>query len=314
MPIYNAAEKIVKPRASKKEVIRNIIGDLLIKCQIPYVVTPYDQELHDLCCAVARERGYPMGTDRSVPSLLPFIQSGVIIASVAYGHLESEATRVFISLYTAFLVYVDDAYQRDVQRVSVFNERFVLREPQEDPVLDGLADWLHEIPKHYERVAANIILTATLNLINASLLEFQTKGMQASIYAKGYPGFTRAMSGASEAYALMIFPPTVPLQSYIQALPELVAYIGYGNDVLSFYKEELAGETVNYISVLARCHGLSKMEAFERLATDVVGAQTQISVILETDKEAFEAWQKFKAGYVGFHTSFDRYLLDDLMD
>jgi hypothetical protein len=162
----------------KKEAIRGTIENLLLNIKSPYIVTPYAQDFHDLCCKVAIDRGYPMGTDPSVPSLRPFIPSGVIMAAIAYAHIEDEATRVFISLYTAFIVYVDDAFERNVEHVSVFMERFIRKEKQLDPVLDGLASLLLSIPDHYEPVVASIILSATINLINASTLEFQTQGMK----------------------------------------------------------------------------------------------------------------------------------------
>jgi hypothetical protein len=56
------------------------------------------------------------------------------------------------------------------------------------------------------------------------------------------------------------------------------------------------------------------MEAFEKLKSDVADANERVCKILEADQEAYHAWQKFKVGYVGFHSSFDRYLLDDLMN
>lgn len=85
------------------------------------------------------------------------------------------------------------------------------------------------------------------------------------------------------------------------------------SDVLSFYKEEIAGETVNYISNSAKGRGIPKMTAFQELVDDVVRADTRVCKILEADKEAHDAWQSFKAGYVWFHTSFDRYRLTELM-
>ncbi len=162
----------------KKGAIREIIESMLLKMDVPYNVTPYDQKLHDTCCQRAIEQGYPMSADRSELSLLPFIPSGVIMSATAYTHIGNEATRVFIALYTAFLVYVDDVYERDNSAVRVFIERFVRGEKQLEPVLEGLARFLPEIADHYEPVVANIILTATLNLINASTLEFQTQGMK----------------------------------------------------------------------------------------------------------------------------------------
>lgn len=36
------------------------------------------------------------------------------------------------------------------------------------------------------------------------------------------------MSGASEAYALFVFPPKTPFEAYIQALPEMMVFINNG--------------------------------------------------------------------------------------
>lgn len=73
------------------------------------------------------------------------------------------------------------------------------------------------------------------------------------------------------------------------------------------------GETVNYVSVLARSQGVSNMSAFEQTAIGVARLDTQLCKILEASQEAYDAWEKFKVGYVGFHTSFDRYRLNELM-
>lgn len=162
----------------QKDTIRKVVEALHLKLGVPYSVTPHDQRLHDLCCQRAIERGYPMGTDPSVPSLRPFIPSGVIMAATAYAHLENEATRVFIALYTAFLVFVDDAYENDNAAVRVFMERFVRGEKQAEPLLDGMARVLKEIPDHFEPVAAGIVLTGTLNFISSLTLDFQTQGME----------------------------------------------------------------------------------------------------------------------------------------
>ena len=162
----------------QKDAIRKVVEALHLKLGVPYSVTPHDQRFHDLCCQRAIERGYPMGTDPSVPSLRPFIPSGVIMAATAYAHLENEATRVFIALYTAFLVFVDDAYENDNAAVRVFTERFVRGEKQAEPLLDGMARVLQEISDHFEPVAAGIVLTGTLNFISSLTLDFQTQGME----------------------------------------------------------------------------------------------------------------------------------------
>ena len=45
--------------------------------------------------------------------------------------------------------------------------------------------------------------------------------------AKSYTTFLRMMSGICEAYAMFIFPPEVPVKSYVQAVPEICLAINY---------------------------------------------------------------------------------------
>lgn len=47
-----------------------------------------------------------------------------------------------------------------------------------------------------------------------------------------FPTFARVMSGASETYALFIFPPELALTAYLQALPDLMVYINNGKYAL----------------------------------------------------------------------------------
>ena len=89
-----------------------------------------------------------------------------------------QSTRIYIALYTAALIYLDDTFQQDIQGVSTFNERFVNNKPQEDPVLEGFGVLLRTATLHFDHVPSNIILTSTLNLVTALSLEH---GMQKSL-------------------------------------------------------------------------------------------------------------------------------------
>ncbi|KAJ4490603.1 isoprenoid synthase domain-containing protein, partial [Lentinula aciculospora] len=179
--------------------------------------------------------------------------------------------------------------------------------------LDAFVDIIFEIQRHFPRVTANLMISSTLNLVNALLLEDQTKGLKISACADNYPAFSRTMSGASELYGLAIFPPDIPLGSFIQSLPSLMVFIVNVNDILSFYKEELNGESVNHISLLAFCRGCSKTHAFHSLIQETIEAHQKIVRILESDKRALDSYRKFASGYVYFHTSLDsRYRLNEL--
>ncbi|KAF8815630.1 terpenoid synthase [Phlegmacium glaucopus] len=295
------------------EDIRDVITELLSECHIPYYRTPYDRDLHDLCIQECKLKSYPIDEAHGKASILKYIPCGVIIASTGYAHLKNRSTQVFIAIYTAFLTWVDDTYTGDVRGVDTFNERFVTGQPQANEGLDGLDRLLREINLYYHGIQANIILTASLNFMTSTILEFETQGMAVSPHAKSYSTFLRVMSGICEAYAVFTFPPEVPMTHYVQAIPELCLGINYFNDVLSFYKEELAGENGNYISNEAKQRGESKIPVFRSLARDVSLCVSRVANILEGSGEAKAAFQSFIGGYVSFHTSFDsRYHLDDL--
>lgn len=104
------------------------------------------------------------------------------MSTTAYAHIRDIRARIFITLYTAVLVYLDDVFEHDVQAVHDFNQRFLRNEPQEDLVLDAFSKMLSvELPAIYGTFASNIIITSTLNLVTALLLEHETRGMEVCI-------------------------------------------------------------------------------------------------------------------------------------
>ncbi|TFK66359.1 terpenoid synthase [Pluteus cervinus] len=278
------------------------------------VVTPYDHEFHKACCDEARSRGYPMGMGEGARSLEAFIPAGVVMSTIVYAHLANTSTRIFIALYTAYIYYLDDMFQNNVDSVKQFNERFIMREKQDEPALDSFAELLYEFPKHFNEVASKIMLTSTLNAVTALLLEYETREMKLATGAHSYASFLRWISGTSEVYALFAFPAEVPLQSYIQVLPELMTVVNNINDVLSFYKEDLCGETANRISVHATCTQTNKIEVQRQLVDEVVTAHKHASLVLGSDQAAYDAFIAFSTGCIGFHFSLPRYKLNQICD
>ena len=88
--------------------------------------------------------------------------------------------------------------------------------------------------------------------------------------------------------------------------------ISYSSDILSFYKEELAGETVNRISQLAVCRKISKERALNSLVSGAAGSHKRVFEILATHPGAHKAYASFSQGYIGFHAGLRRYKLDEL--
>ncbi|KAF4576377.1 terpene cyclase [Pleurotus pulmonarius] len=293
--------------------VRQCVNRFLTECKIPYIVKPFDQEFHEECCAEAARRGCPMEDAPGIRSISPKLVSGVGMAVYTFGHLHDRPTQIYIALYTGLLMYVEDYMQHDVENVSTFNQKYIRGEPQGHPVLDALAALLDELPQRFEPIVANIILTSALNYITAVWLEHQTETLELSPHATSFAGFSRWISGSSEAFVLFVFASRLPLLVYIQAIPDMMTFLNYSNDMLSFYKEELAGETANHVSIVARCEGKTKEEVLQRITEDTIACHSRLRNILINHKEASEILDQLFEGYVSFHASLGRYRLEELL-
>ncbi|KIJ11838.1 hypothetical protein PAXINDRAFT_15292 [Paxillus involutus ATCC 200175] len=119
----------------------------------------------------------------------------------------------------------------------------------------------------------------------------------------------------------MAFPPDIPFEEYVQAIPEPALFICTVNDVLSFYKEELDGNS-NHISTMAARKGISKVKAFEELADILSGPGSMMGVDAREREggnegtqgfsRASEAYKHFIPRYFAFHTLVERSRLTDL--
>lgn len=83
------------------------------------------------------------------------------------------------------------------------------------------------------------------------------------------------------------------------------------SDILSFYKEELEGETSNVIHDRAMVTGKTLSEVLSDLLDESVTSVARARVILQGEKEK-DTWERFIAGYVAFHFLSPRYRLKEL--
>jgi hypothetical protein len=84
------------------------------------------------------------------------------------------------------------------------------------------------------------------------------------------------------------------------------------SDILSFFKEEADGESVNRISLLAQCQGSEKTQILKRLVDEAVVANEKILQLLGPNREAYDAYRSFSCGFISFHVTLARYRLDEL--
>ena len=85
------------------------------------------------------------------------------------------------------------------------------------------------------------------------------------------------------------------------------------SDICSFFKEEVAGETANFIHDRATAEGTSPFQALITTIDETVRAVEGIRRVLKTEKER-ETWETFMTNYVAFHYNTSRYRLKELTE
>lgn len=113
------------------------------------------------------------------------------------------------------------------------------------------------------------------------------------------------------AYAWFTFPKekypdmTVP----VEAIYDMARCIAHVNDVLSFYKEELNGDSDNYIHSKAAYAGIDIIASLKETAKEAIECAQRTENVLEGKGEYQKAWQQHLTGYVEMHLMRGRYRL-----
>ncbi|KAF5338668.1 hypothetical protein D9758_018032 [Tetrapyrgos nigripes] len=281
----------------------------------PGPCTDVDNKLYKLAIEESIHRGIPypeFGTnaneDFSNRKKLkayfgPILFAGVQITTTAYGHLsDSPHLQMIVALFTAFAIYMDEAHQlgADAQEdVDRFQERLLRDQRHTDPVLQAGDVLLKEMYQYFGHIQANRIIAAALNMSTSVTLE----ATKIEVTEPSYAAFYRRMSGVTDAYSFFIFPSNrnISLSDFIQTVPEIGVFLNHTNDILSFYKEEIAGEDVNYISLLAKSRGISKMDSLRLTVKKVIAAHENIVRDLGCNQEALDCYRSFSQGYMAYH-------------
>ncbi|KAG8907576.1 hypothetical protein FRB99_003500 [Tulasnella sp. 403] len=235
------------------------------------------------------------------------------MAETSYAHTSPEH-QYFIALYTAFTFYADDHCEDDPEPIGQFAFRFSTNQRQLNPILDRFASHLKKAFDLWPLIGANAIVSGTFDSMTAMYIEYTTKDMRIIPKAIRYPYYLRTKSGVGPPYSHFIFPKSFRegVNSYLQIIPELDYFINCTNDILSFYKESLAGETDNYVHLRAAATEKTPGQVLRELSSEVADTVQRITLIVSQDAELASIWQKFLHGYLEFHIRTPRYRLREL--
>lgn len=85
------------------------------------------------------------------------------------------------------------------------------------------------------------------------------------------------------------------------------------SDIMSFYKEELAGDQGTYILDRACATGKTHVEALYEVVKDTVEIVKRVRRILG-EGSARDTWDTFVPVYIAFHASTPKYRLREIVD
>jgi len=286
-----------------------IIRDLLKRTSDTLNINGTNEELEAAMRAETQARGIQS----------PWLEKNVHLAAnlieLAFHECTFEEKRN-IAIFNWCIIYIDDASTKNVAPFAAFQQRFLRGLPQLDPVLDMFASILVAMCDQYETLSANFILSATFEFINATCVEPAIEALPILPGAVRFPSFLRDRTGLGVPYALMAFPNSRPLGfvTCFQTLPDMNFWIAAINDILSFYKERLAGETVNYIFNRAHVENKAPLQVLSDMRDELVEASNNVVAALTKSGApgAAEVWKSFERGVIAWHLGQDRYKLKDL--
>ncbi|TBU54657.1 terpenoid synthase [Dichomitus squalens] len=242
-----------------------------------------------------------------------FSRTGCDLAQITYGHTSTEHQH-YIALYTVCLLYADDLGIRHLDALSQFARRFSTGEKQLNPVLDKLTELMRQAYDLWPQVGADAIVSGTLEAVSAMYIECTSGDMKITPQATLWPNYFRNRSGICPPYAHFNFMKnwrSAP-DSYLQLLPYLEFYIIAANDVLSFYKEQLAGETKNYIHIRATTDQMTPVDMLRQVADEVLASGERVELLIGDDAQLMRIWRSFEHGVLEFHVKTQRYQLAGL--
>ncbi|KAJ7729390.1 isoprenoid synthase domain-containing protein [Mycena maculata] len=268
---------------------------------------------------------------------------------------------------TAIAIIIDDSIEDQViyEDIVQFSHRVYLGVEQPNGLLALYHASIKELSDAYgnDAVVRGLAVVPWINFIDACLIEKDifTQAVEASAVGKipggpiknfeglalKFPHYLRSKNGLGEAYAAGIFQTTdgqnLPVKKYIRAVPDMSFFFEAMNDLLSFHKEELAGETYNLIHLRTRAlsssgvHGSgisgewTLYDTFGLLCDELVEATRRIDGLLrveecerkargeselndldEVDVALAKQWRGWRDGYISWHFECRRYKLDSM--
>ncbi|RPD62212.1 terpenoid synthase [Lentinus tigrinus ALCF2SS1-6] len=296
---YNFANLHTDPHLETRDIIR----DFLKRSKYEPHVTPPNAGLR----AAVTECIVAWKSSDSVEAIEKLVDSACAWAETGYGHTSPQHLH-YIALYTAVILYIDDVGGEHLDAIRQFAARFIWGEKQLSPALDTLVDLMRGAHQLWTDVGADAIIAGTLDAVTAMYIEYTTQDMEIKPQATLYPYYLRTRSGICPPYIHFIFMSSwrATADTYMER------WVVGANDILSFYKEQLAGETKNYMHMRACAEQTTPVQVLRTLCEEVLECDRKVLALSAGNNELADLWKKYVQGTLEFHANTRRYRLFEL--
>ncbi|KAF8653406.1 hypothetical protein AX16_003949 [Volvariella volvacea WC 439] len=334
---------------AKVESIRSVFIQLIQHFELTVNSKPfYDHALEQCCLAHLPALGLGP-TYTTTPKFQTALTATISIFCAAYSHHTDPLARQHLALYILLAIYIDDYFQDDVEPLREFSVNLMVGRKQRHVILDAFVQCTKRVGECFGDVMASMVCKGTLDFVIGMVVEFDHRATEQMMHpqVEQYPRFVRSLAGAALSFAVFFWPKNIPPEVYIQIIPDLCDWLNYvkyvvllalamlaatsahasspPSDVFSFYKEELSGESTNYISILSHITNKSKIQVHKELAQECINIGERMKRVLSTGgegkdyhrekyEEAYEIlMERVVRGYMNYHLATGRrYRLDEL--
>lgn len=230
--------------------------------------------------------------------------------------------QVLVALASIFFFHADEVLEQKPEVLKNIQFNLATGNPLGDPVLEW---YVRELMPRYWTIfpplVASMLVVASYDFLNGIGIELLTQDDAVHPSAPGFPDWLRFKTGLSPMYALLMLvqlsdhtAPTGNFEKYVQAIPDIIIYTNITNDVISFYKEVLAGEKSSYIDLRAQRDNTDTAVALHAVAEEGIQARARALDLLKDAPEYYRNFETYARGIAHFHTSAPRYRMVELFE
>ncbi len=296
-------------------------GQILSKflSDIDFYMPPfgYDFSLEGLVMAYfERQPNWPSHLTQKAVHMAKWMSTGL---GMCYPFANKDI-QVAYGIHATYVLFIDDIIHELGDALDEFEARLVSGRPQKSPILQSLVGFLLDNGTYMGPYAAAMNTKATIEFVCGCIMERDYDGkVVPPLGAKKFPGYFREKTGYTEPYAHFCFPEAMfpernYLQVYMPCIQDLIEFISYANDILSFYKESVVGtERLNYVCNIANTHGLGAADALRLVCKNVTENVLTTRKVLKGYPDMRDTVDEFFRGYVAWYLNQQRYKLTDIL-